>query len=91
MTEIKTYWEDRTMETENMLRRVCDILVKHANPYMVQDLLASLPFRGNRCSTQRGWGFLRLNGIIVGEPAVGLHCPQLKRDRWLLTLQWLCR
>ena len=40
MTEPKTYWEDRARETENMLRRVCDILVKHANPYMTQDLFA---------------------------------------------------
>jgi len=40
MTEPKTYWEDRARETENMLRRVCDILVRHANPYMTQDLFA---------------------------------------------------
>ena len=40
MTEPETYWEDRARETENTLRRVCDILVKHANPYMVQDLFA---------------------------------------------------
>ena len=41
MTKPETYWEDRARETENMLRRVCDILVKHANPHMVQDLFAS--------------------------------------------------
>jgi len=40
MTEPKTYWEDRARETENTLRRVCDILVKHANPYMQQDMFA---------------------------------------------------
>ena len=40
MTEPETYWEDRARETENMLRRLCDILVKHANPYMMQDLFA---------------------------------------------------
>jgi hypothetical protein len=36
----ETYWEDRARETENTLRRVCDILVKHANPYLMQDLFA---------------------------------------------------
>jgi len=40
MTEPETYWEDRARETENMLRRVCDILVKYASPYMQQDLFA---------------------------------------------------
>ena len=40
MTEPETYWEDRARETENMLRRVCDILLKHASPYMWQDVIA---------------------------------------------------
>ena len=40
MTEPETYWEDRAKEAENMLRRLCDILVAHANPYLQQELFA---------------------------------------------------
>ena len=34
MTEPETYWEDRAKETEDTLRRVCDILVRHGSEYM---------------------------------------------------------
>ena len=38
MNDPETYWEDRARETENTLRRVCDILVRHGGYHMRHDL-----------------------------------------------------